>query len=132
TWSAANRRWSSASRRSPAFALLLAARVAVMARRAAVDRRAAPGGRRLVSVLCDTRGDAELAHLHDEVVGVVALVGAERLVAGRRIGGHGESGEPLGRAGGAGQLGVDGKPVAVLHQRVADEAELARLGVALA
>src|SRR5512132_2382708 len=38
----------------------------------------------------------------------------------------------LGRASGAGQLGIDGKPVAVLHQHVADKAEPALLAVALA
>src|SRR5512132_1841498 len=115
-----------------ALALFLAERVAGMASGAAVDRRAALGGRRLVSILCDVRGDAEFAQLHDEVVGVVALVGTERLVAGREGFSHGERRQPLGRARGAGQLGIDGEPMAVLHQDVADEAELAGLAVALA
>src|SRR5512143_3330709 len=114
------------------LAFSLAERVGLMPGGAAVNRRATPGGFRLVGVLRDVRGDAELAQLHDEVASVVALVGAECLVAGRQVLGHGERRPPLGCARGARQLGLDGKAVAVLHQHVADEAELALLAVALA
>src|SRR5512144_802100 len=132
-WSGASRRWSSAAEDLlDPLALFLAHRVAVMAGGAAVDRRTTTGGPRIVSILCDVRGDAELAQLHDEAAGVVAFVGADRLRAGRQGFGHGERRQSLGRARSAGQLGIDGEAVAVLHQHVADEAELALLAVALA
>jgi hypothetical protein len=62
----------------------------------------------------------------------LGVLRAERLLAGRQVLGHGERRQPLGRARRAGQCGIDGKPVAVLHQHVTDEAELALLAVAFA
>lgn len=72
------------------------------------------------------RHRVQLTHLHDEVGGIVALVGADGDAPAGLAGDaleHRQGGEALGRAGGARQLGIDDEPVAVLHERVPHEAE---------
>src|SRR3954463_12689954 len=105
----------------------LADLVAGMAGRASVD-----GG--ALDLSRDVRGDVEGAKLSDEVLGVVALVGPQRDAA-RSIGAgfdHVEGRDALGVAVRHGQAGVDHQPVAVLHQGMADEAELRLTARALA
>jgi hypothetical protein len=71
------------------------------------------------------RGHPALAQFHDEVPGIEAAVGSERDRAdGRQPVEHRQRREPLGVAGGAGELGIDHQAVPVLHQHVPDEAEL--------
>src|SRR3954451_25445377 len=105
----------------------LADLVSGMAGRASVDG----GG---LDLSRDVRGDVEGAKLSDEVLGVVALVGPQRDAA-RSIGAgfdHVEGRDALGVAVRHGQAGVDHQPVAVLHQGMADEAELRLTAGALA
>ena len=100
-----------------------------MPRRAAVDRR-----RAAARVLRHVRRRVHRAQFVDEVLGVVALVGAERdrpRPIGARLD-HVQRRDPLGVAVGLGQTGVDDEAVAVLHQRMAHEAELGFLARPLA
>ena len=74
------------------------------------------------------------AQFIDEVLGVIALVGAERdrpRPVGARLD-HVQRRDPLGMAVGLGQTGVDDEAVAVLHQRMPHEAELGFLARSLA
>jgi hypothetical protein len=89
---------------------------------------------------CDVRRDALGLERRDEAFGIKSLVGAESAVSlGDQFGfacaaalGHGECCFALGCAGGRRQLAIDDQSVAVLHQRIAHEARLARLATALA
>ena len=77
-------------------------------------------------ILGDVRRHIDLAQLHHEVLGVEALVAAERDRA-RSIGAgldHVERGQPFGMTGDARQARVDEDAVPVLHQGMADVAEL--------
>ena len=92
-----------------------------MAGGATVDRRATAA-----DVLRDMRADINRAQFLDEVGGVVAPVRAQRNRAwptGMRLD-HLQRRQPLGMARDAGEPGIDDQARAVLHQAMADEAQL--------
>ena len=101
--------------------------IAGMARRAPVDGRAAA-----LCVLCDMRHGTEFPQLHHKVRCVEALVAANRdasrrpILAGHALD-HLQRRIPLGVTGGAGEFSIDHKAAAVLHENVADEAQLRAL-----
>lgn len=92
-----------------------------MARGAPVDRRAAA-----THVLRYVRPDLERAQFFDEVGGIVAPVRAERDRLGPVCEGldHLEGSQPFGMTLHAGEPGIDEQARAVLHEAVAEEAQL--------
>src|SRR3984957_1587089 len=110
-----------AERLFDAFADALTDGIAVVPRRACVDRRTSATG-----VLRHMRRHCHRAQLIDEVFRVVGLVGTERVRA-RPVGARFDRGErryPLGMAVSRRQTSINQKAMAVLHQTMADEAEL--------
>ena len=100
-----------------------------MAGGAAIDARAAGRG----DVLRHVRRDLLFATFHDEVGRVVGLIGAERDPPGAGPGPDElDRRQRLGVAGRPGRHPAHDQPVAVLHQRVPDVAELRRLAASLA
>ena len=93
--------------------------VALVAGGAAVD-----GG--MAGLLRNMRGDTGPAQILDEFGRVIALVRPQRQPSGRAGGmsvDHVEHGLPFGMAISPGQLALHDQAVAVLHQRMADEAQ---------
>jgi hypothetical protein len=89
------------------------------------------------TLLCDMRHGTEFPQLHHKVRCVEALVATNRNASRRPIlAGHArdhlQRRIPLGVTGGAGEFGIDHKAAAVLHENVADEAQLRALSWAFA
>lgn len=112
----------------------LAEGVAGMPRRAAVDRRPAHHPAFADHAIDgNVRRHRALAQILDEGGDVVSLVRSERdAPAPSAAVEHGKRRLPFRRPGGARERGIERKPVAVLHQDVAHEAQPALAAVGLA